>query len=221
MPVNAQGAIDRSERLLMMIQEAAQRGLQEAASASLTEALARAPTVDQEYDVLMVGEGGTSDVPRDGGSSADDTGDEHVDGGRRRLVKDEATYLQNVIPLPENLVLEWDGAAGVLRFGNLALLENATTFEYTNWSKQRGIMGPYKKGPYFNAFEFGSYRIIEPAFQASGKRSYYPLRPDMTTFPRSMSKTTTARHMFDTGVHQSLFRRAMDEALSQVGPGRS
>ena len=210
--VDSSGAESRAQRLFETIKEAASSGISNARDLLLESAMSRTPSVDQEYNILMVGEGGTSPIPRTAEGSADD---DPNGAQRRRLIKSENTYLQYVVPSPQNQELLLESDTPTLRLGNLALLETNTTWGYQNWKKSTGPFPVITKGPYFRNFEYGSSSLIVPVFSGTQK---YRLRPDYDSYPASMLKAVRPHNIFGIEILRPLFINAMEEAFSKVGP---
>jgi hypothetical protein len=209
MAVNDIGARDKMDRLIAQIKEAVQTGTENALAIIKMEVVARTPTMEQEYNLLMVGEGNTTDVPMSGGSSQDPD-------GRKRLIKSEDSYLENANANPANYYMAVDDGVSYIGVGNLAWLLLQTHYRYQNYTK-RGLFPPTDRGPYFNFIENGGSKTISPAY-SGGRKGGYPLWPNSGTPVKSITKSITARRMFDKSTHTALFREEIELAFAQVGP---
>lgn len=210
MPVDDSGAQRHASQMLERIREAVRVASLVAADVVVVEALARTPTVDREYDILMQGEnGGASPVPRSGDQSADTD-------GRTRLSKLESTYLANVVPSPLNRSYVISSEHVGFRFGNMPLLEASTVFSYTNKTSD----GPktYTLGPYFMNWEYGSIRTVSPVGRRHSDGGYYPLRPDETSTLKSMDKSVAPKGIFLGPLLLEAFANTFQAELQALGP---
>lgn len=212
----------RVDYLRELIADAARRGLYEAAKAMQADALSRTPNKDEEYKALMVGDHDEGDyTPRDGDSSADQD-------GRVRLQKPEDTYLEETVAGEQNVFVDETALrAGV---GNVEWLRSNSWFEYRNamymdtGDGKVAVPGePIRKGPYFDAFEYGSVKVVTPRWRRADG-GFYPLRPEEDRKEAAMDKTLDApvygRQMFFSDSLETVARISLTTVMAEVGPGR-
>jgi len=209
MPVIDTGATEKTDRLLEDLERAVVGALPELLDALLADVRTRTPTVDEEYQALMLGEYGNEDltlVPREGDRSADTD-------GRVRLYKPVQTYLEYAINSPQNI--EVDETTHWVQVGNLAFLESQSYFDYQNEGHD-----PHTKGPYFEAFETGSDPgpTVTPRFTGKGPSGSYPLTPneDKTQRKGSMVKPIKEHGMFYRLFLDAIRDQVLQRALKTV-----
>lgn len=219
--VDNSGAKAKAARLIDSVRTAVQSQLPQVGEVMMADVVARVPSKEEEYDILMRGEGnpeGVDLVPLSGDRSGDTD-------GRVRLQKEPGTWIADVVASPDNL--QFDVGRLAVAIGNLAKHIAASTFSFKNikyaWHKSQS---------YFEAFEFGSVAgptadsaynaIVEPRFPAR-KGGKYPLRPDEDPTKKlfRMYKPIRARAMYSATSLRRIARQKLVEILSQVGRGRS
>lgn len=209
MVVNAEGAMRKSEKLILNLRAKMRLAQDVALEVLLTDIQAHTPTVDEEYDLLMSGGSGSGQVPRSGGSSNDSD-------GRHRLIKDESTYLANTVAADTDFKVSWNNGLGMIQIGNMELLLLNTTWAYQNFSKGHGEYARIEKGPYFNQYEYGSLGVeIVPVFPGR-----YPLQPDEYSPVMRVTKSVPPFRMFGSERLIPLFVQTMEMQLAQIGPGK-
>lgn len=210
--VDGSGATAHWERLYKIIQDKVSETMPQVAEELGLSALSRAPTIDQEYNMLMAEDGETAAVPRDGDRSGD-TDD------RIRLDKPESTYMHNAVMAPGNM--EWD--ASNVYFGNIGFLNLCATYRYRNLRRTgKNTHEPsewHEVGPYFEQLDAGGEKLIVPVF-ILGNGHKYRLRPvDDEHDPGldSMHKAFPAHNMFNPASLESAVRATLRTALAEIG----
>jgi len=230
--VTDSGARQKASEMIAALREHIAAAMPNMAEVIQKIVVERSPTIDEEYAALMVGDGNPSNValvPRGPGGSADS------DLPRRRLIKDESTYLQMINASPANKMTDAEN----LRFGVgfLPMLLENTRYKYIN--VQAGA--PVEKngpGPYFGAFEFGTLNVDAIAARGSvnpnvgpravsRKGKVYPLLPSDVKDERghyvdaksSMNKPITPRYMYLRTVLDPEVKSLMEACLKAFGDG--
>lgn len=154
----------RLRRLMQTIRAEAPKALEKAAATMALNAAARAPSVQEEYDTLMWGDGN----PQGFTGSTDPTS--HSDGdGRIRLFKTDEEYLANFIPL------DFSVNGLMAEVGHVGALNTVSQYMWVNIDQQSHIESKY---PLWQAWEFGGQFHIE-ALGTRANSERYPLAPSL------------------------------------------
>lgn len=237
---DSSGAIEHNDELVAMLNEEMIVAAHLLGERLQQYVIPRTPTVDREYEILMVGWGGDTplQVPRSGDTSDDSAGDD-PSIIRTRLKKPVETYLRNITASPMNMAVMVDISNAAydditVGVGNVPLLEGTTKFEYVNSDGEEYVVGG--EGGLFQAFEVGSvgeYATVVPSPLRGRTKNgkFYPLRPgyqkkgksDPEAAKKQMYKPIPPFNMYDTAkdgadldFETHLF---MAEYLESLGPG--
>lgn len=218
--VNSSGAEAKAEKIIEEIRLRIKERISEVGAKLQAEVLAHAPTHDQEYETLMIGDQPDSAVeliPLSGDHSSDP--DDRV-----RFSKTPNSWISDTVMEPANLVVRFEDVGMIaVAIGNLALHEENSVFTYQNEKNP----APVTVGPYFMAFEAGSvtagWRETVTPRGVGAKGVPYPLRPDAdpTHKPFSMYKPIFPRGMYSVSVLESVARAALIEIMQEINPRKS
>src|SRR5271165_3524385 len=177
--VNDQGAKDKTEALLAHVRDQIQETLPTLVDQLLALAVERAPTPEEEYTALMVGDGnpsGVDYVPLSGRRSADPD-------NRIRLDKADWLWIQEAILSPENFYVRSYVNKHEFGIGELGWLSSQSYFQFTNITAgsdeaDAPAGDTFINGPYFEAFEFGQLGELKEKTVTTAHGDNYLLRPD-------------------------------------------
>ena len=157
--VNASGAEARLKALMQRLRDQIPEHLRVVGESLAQQASERAPSPDEEYDVMMRGDGDNAGVDLIGSPSSQGYG-----SGRTRFVKPLGEYLQPFI-LQD---VHQDGL--MVGVGEIALLNDISNYFWVNVDGTEYLSDP--EVPFWEGWEDGAPGIIVSAHGA------YPLQPD-------------------------------------------
>jgi len=206
MPLDSSKFERRFKELMQMFDEDVPKFADEAAESVQLEIAARSPSHEEEYDSIMVGEGGTPTVPLSGDRSADTD-------GRTRFQKEPGTWLQDVASVSGNRLVQVDGTRTRVLLGNMMLLNRSARFSFTNLFGKERMPITHESGSYFDFFENGASYVVVPTHQSTKQ---YPLRPDETQKFFEFPKSISAHRAYFPEVLNPIFQESVKAALSAL-----
>lgn len=217
--VDSSGAEAKAQRMISELRLRIAERMPGVASELQSAVAARAPTHDEEFATLMIGDQPSGEVdliPLAGDQSADPD-------DRIRFSKAPGTWILDTVISPANVRVLTDNPSMIqIAIGDLALHETNSVFTY----KDEKVSTFSPVGPYFQAFEFGSVTsgwnetVVPRGTGAKGVP--YPLRPDADPShrPFSLFKPIFPRGMYNMSALESVARAALDAVMQEIGPSK-
>jgi hypothetical protein len=207
MKIDSRGFQERSRAYVAKVRGKLAETAPEILNIILEDIASRAPTPEQEEDLIMYGEGGISGLP------VTNVRQSSTNSGRIRFQREPGMWIQEAIHNPANFSIS-PGSFSI-RVGNIAALNELTKYSWTDYSKKYGAIEHISKYGQYSLFEFGSNVLGAGHVTASYGDQNYFLNPADYTRVREMNKVIPPFGML-TLLNSFAINEAIKERIRQV-----